>query len=557
MVELRYALQTQSNSKWSARASFQVTPVIQTVRVCKKWGTPLSPTRRVGPKSTLVSATNGNHDRDDSHGHNNSNGRLPKETLPQKKDGDPKRFLNILSNNYGDEHYDILDAPGLNPRPDQLPRTDPIHRFGRAVHRVIAFLFPSLASVELLRRISVTLFMLFLVRVGHYIPIPGLNLNQVFASVDPYVATDATETALNTAATSITSLLTGSYEIPGNIYMLNITPFMTASFALAALQLLPGLRKHMNQLRDEGRAGREVINSYLNMLFINASVVQSFVESGRLLSLALPEVNRKIWLFRFETALTLLAGAAICKWAVQAIDQRGLGDGIGIVIGAGIAVSYVQSTFLQLAQTIMASAPPSPTALAFVLLLALSLVTLVVWVQGMEVRLPLILYSSRKSVTRASHPVLQKLSKGINSTTALAAQNFLPMKLSPSGTRQLLFANFWVGILEGPLSAIGLPNLLANPFAFAALVFVLETVSFADSTPRQLADFLAQNDTGIVGISPGVDTEQFLTLRRMQLKFINAFFIAMVSLLARAVDVTSMLLIGAPIGCLSLLLLVR
>lgn len=543
MWELKLALPTRSRCQWDRRCVL----VTQTVRVYKRkprlsarWQTRLC-------RPTLAPASDGN-------GEEHFKGGLRDNSFPPGgEDQDPERLLNVLTNNYDEGHYDILDAPGLNPRPDQLPRSDPLHRFGRAIHRVVALLFPPLASAELLRRIIVTLFMLFLVRVGHYIPLPDLDLNQVFATID------TTATAHAAEATSLTSLITGSYEIPGNIYMLSITPFMTASLALAALQLLPGLRKHLKQLRDEGRPGREVINGYLNVLFINASVGQAIVESGRLLGLTVIEMNQKKWLFRCETALTLLAGAAICKWAVQAIDQRGLGDGIGIVIGAGIAVSYVQSTFIQLVQTIMSSAPPSTTAMAIVLFIALSLITVVVWVQGMEIRFPLILYSPRKSMIRASHPLLQRLSQGkyLNSATALAEQNFLPMRLSPAGTRQLLFANFWVGLLQAPLAAIGLPNVLANPFAFAALVFVLEAVSFADSTPRQLADFLAQNDTGIVGISPGADTERFLTLRRRQLKFINAFFIATVSLLARAVDVASVLLIGAPIGCLSLLLLVR
>jgi preprotein translocase subunit SecY len=545
MWELKLALPTQSRCQWDRTCSKLHILARKTVRVYKfktrssaSWHSRLC-------KPTLASASTGNSEE-------RFKGGLRDNLFPGGEDQDPKGVVNVLSNNYDDDHYDILDAPGLNPRPDQLPRSDPLHRFGRAIHRVVALVFPSLASIELLRRIMVTLFMLFLVRVGHYIPLPGLDLNQVFATVD------TTATVHTAGATSLTSLITGSYEIPGNIYMLSITPFMTASLALAALQLLPGLRKHLKQLRDEGRPGREVINGYLNVLFINASVGQAIVESGRLLDLTVLEMIQKKWLFRCETALTLLAGAAICKWAVQAIDQRGLGDGIGIVIGAGIAVSYVQSTFLQLAQTIMSTAPPSTTAMAMVLFIVFSLITLVVWVQGMEIRFPLILYSSRKSMIRASHPLLQRLSQGnITSATALAEQNFLPMRLSPAGTRQLLFANFWVGLLQAPLAAIGLPNLLANPFAFAALVFVLEAVSFADSTPRQLADFLAQNDTGIVGISPGADTERFLTLRSRQLKFINAFFIATVSLLARAVDVASALLIGAPIGCLSLLLLVR
>lgn len=149
------------------------------------------------------------------------------------------------------------------------------------------------------------------------------------------------------------------------------------------------------------------------------------------------------------------------------------------------------------------------------------------------------------------------LSRGVDSTAALDAQQLLPLRLSPAGTRQLLFANFWVSTLAAPLEWVGISgNILNNPWAFAALVFVLEAVSIADATPRQAAAFLAQSDAGIRGLSPGLDTERFLALRRRQMKALNAAFIAGVSLVARAVDAVCAGLIGVPLGCLNLLLLV-
>lgn len=204
----------------------------------------------------------------------------------------------------------------------------------------------------------------------------------------------------------------------------------------------------------------------------------------------------------------------------------------------------------------MIAVPPHPLALATALGSCIVLVALVVWVQGIELRLPLTFFFSRRSIARASHPVLQKLSGGRDGHATFESQSLLPIKLSPSGTRQLLFANFWVGLLEGPLSSIGMSNILSNPWAFASLVFVLEAVTFADATPRQLSDFLAQNDVGVRGLSPGIDTERYLASRRRQMKLLNAAFIALVSLAARAVDVGSTLLIGVPLGCLNVLLLV-
>jgi len=463
------------------------------------------------------------------------------------------------------DDWNILDAPGLTPPRSELPKTDPVSRLGRILPSLLSTVIPALGSVELLRRAGVTISMLVLVRIGHYIPIPGLNLPAIMryiASTFTAQGSDFLSRASSAAAggadsqtmpLSMMSLMTGSQELPGNMFLLSITPYMTAYLTISAAQLIPEFRKQMNQLRDQGRQGREIINNYLNSAFVLCAVVQAVVESNKLVGIA--AATTAGWWFKFQTGVTLMAGAVICKFAVQTVEQWGLGDGTGVVIGAGIALSYFKT--LLTVVSVLAAAPPHPAALAAAIGLIFSLVALVVWVQGIELRLPLTFFSSRRASAQSNHPVLRVLSQGIDSTAALDAQQLLPLRLSPAGTRQLLFASFWISTLAAPLEFIGVQaSILSNPWAFAALVFLLEAVSIADATPRQAADFLAQSDTGIQGLSPGVDTERFLSTRRKQMKFLNAAFIAWVSLAARAVDGVCAGLIGVPLGCLNLLLLV-
>eukprot|EP00889_Picochlorum_renovo_P007999 jgi/Picre1/35029/NNA_002494.t1 len=191
--------------------------------------------------------------------------------------------------------------------------------------------------------------------------------------------------------------------------------------------------------------------------------------------------------------------------------------------------------------------------IAAAVLLCFASVVLVTWVQGMELRLPLSFFSARRTenTNQTRHPVVEKLS-----SSSIELQSLFPLRLSPSGTRQLLFANFWASLLDAPLSAIGFPGLLNNPFMFAAMVFVFEALSFADATPKQIASFLAQNDAVIVGLSPGDATKSFLRRRKAQLKFNNAAFIASISLVSRLIDVICFALIGVAPGMLNLLLLV-
>lgn len=228
-----------------------------------------------------------------------------------------------------DDTWNILDSPGLTPPRSQLPRTDPLSRLARALHAALAWIFPPLASAELLRRLAVTLCMLGLVRVGHYIPIPGLDLNLI---LNP-------NSIASGAHLSLTSVLTGSMELPGNMFMLSITPYMTAHFLFAVLQIVPEVRQQMSQLRDQGRAGREIINHYINIAFIICAITQAVVEASKMVPLA---VGAAGWAFKTQAALTLFASAVVCKFAVQTVEQWGLGDGPGIVIGAGIALGKLR-----------------------------------------------------------------------------------------------------------------------------------------------------------------------------------------------------------------------
>ena len=398
--------------------------------------------------------------------------------------------------------------------------------------------------------------MLILTRIGHYIALP--------ATVH---ATDLAEASqLTSLAGSITQ--TAATEIPNNIYLLSITPYMTASLTLAALQLVPEIRRHIESLREEGRSGRETINGYQNILFVVSALIQSI--SYAFYQLALNAAEYTFWV-KVQTAMTLMAGAVLCKFAVQNIDQFGLGDGTGVIIGGGIALAYagfVRDVWTACVEHgwrhVFTGSLVSNLVAGGVLF---GMVLVVVWVQGMSLRLPLTFYTARKGVgdvrdpTRdlddgradasyrdQNNPVIRKLKSAKHS---ISMQSLFPLRLSPSGTRQLLFANFWASLLEPFLG-----TLLQHPINFALLVFCLESLNFADATPKQIATFLAQNDAGIIGLSPGVETREFLRRKKQQLKFVNAAFVASVSLLARVVDLLCARLVGVAPGTLNILLLV-
>lgn len=125
---------------------------------------------------------------------------------------------------------------------------------------------------------------------------------------------------------------------------------MTSSLVLASLNIIPGIRRHFKELRDEGRPGREVINSYLAAVFGLFTVVQAYITSGLLIERALVATEGLngggLLLCRVHVAVTLMAGAVLSKFIVQTIDYWGIGDGTGVFIGTGIALSTVFCYFI-------------------------------------------------------------------------------------------------------------------------------------------------------------------------------------------------------------------
>ena len=98
----------------------------------------------------------------------------------------------------------------------------------------------------------------------------------------------------------------------------------------------------MNELRDQGRQGRETINSYVNIAFVLCALAQCIIEAKRMSPLAAGGIGNSVF-FQIQAATTLFAGAVICKFAVQTVEQWGIGDGPSIVIGAGIALGKLFS----------------------------------------------------------------------------------------------------------------------------------------------------------------------------------------------------------------------
>src|SRR3954468_13129515 len=199
------------------------------------------------------------------------------------------------------------------------------------------------AVSDLRNRVLFTLGLLGVYRIGHHIPTPGVNT-----------------AALAELANQMQNQMFGLYDMfsGGNlsrvtIFALGIMPYISASIIL---QLLTVVWPYLEGLSKEGELGRRKITQYTRYGTILLSVVQSlgialYLEHQTNVAGGLPPVYSPGWFFRFMTVLTLSTGTGFIMWLGEQITERGVGNGMSLIIYAGIVVNFphaVLATFEQM-----------------------------------------------------------------------------------------------------------------------------------------------------------------------------------------------------------------
>src|SRR5450756_3217385 len=199
------------------------------------------------------------------------------------------------------------------------------------------------AVPDLRRRVLFTLGMLGVYRIGHHITVPGVNL----AALD--------ELARQTSNTmfGLYDMFSGGNLSKVTIFALGIMPYISASIIL---QLLTVVWPYLERLSKEGELGRRKITQYTRYGTILLSVVQAlgisiYLENQTRIAGGLPLVYNPGLAFRFMTVLTLTTGTTFIMWLGEQITERGIGNGMSLIIFAGIVVGLpraVIATFEQL-----------------------------------------------------------------------------------------------------------------------------------------------------------------------------------------------------------------
>ncbi|MBI5598527.1 MAG: preprotein translocase subunit SecY [Deltaproteobacteria bacterium] len=347
---------------------------------------------------------------------------------------------------------------------------------------------------ELQRRVLFTLLLLIVYRVGVFIPTPGIDAEALSGFFK-----GARGTLLDFA-----TMFTGGALEHFSVFALGIMPYISASIIL---QLLTVVVPQLEKLSKEGEQGRKKITEYTRYLTVVLSLVQ-----GIMISIGLermtgaagePVVMSAGWGFRVLTAITLTSGTAFIMWLGEQITERGIGNGISLIIFAGILARMPSA--VGNAVTLVRTGEIAFLLMMVLILVMVGVVAFIVFVETGQRRIP-IQYPKRV--------VGRKVMGGDT--------QHLPLKLNTAGVIPPIFASSLIIFPATVASFVDVPavkrvagslspgGILYNVLYVALIIFFSYFYTAIQFNPKDVADNLKKFGGFIPGIRPGTTTSQYI-----------------------------------------------
>ncbi len=366
---------------------------------------------------------------------------------------------------------------------------------------------------ELHKRLIFTVVALVVYRLGTYIPIPGVDAAAFTAAFQDQAA----------GLLGVFNTFSGGAVERMAIFALNVMPYISASIIM---QLMAATVPSLERLKKEGESGRKQINQYTRYLTVGVAALQAL---GVAVSLNNAEgiVQQPGLLFIVSTVITLVGGTLFLMWLGEQVTARGVGNGISLIIFAGI-VAVLPQGFAQ----VLAIAQRDQSA-ALPLLIAVLIVTVILFVVFME---------------RSQRRLLVQYPKRQVGNQMIGGQrSFLPLKLNTAGVIPPIFASSLLflpatiggfsgdGAASGPLAAIqgylgpGQPAFLA--LYAAGIIFFCFFYTSIVFNPEDTADNLRKYGGFLPGIRPGKRTAEHIDYVLTRLTVIGAGYLTLVCLL--------------------------
>jgi preprotein translocase subunit SecY len=367
---------------------------------------------------------------------------------------------------------------------------------------------------ELKRRIIMTFVLLFVYRIGVHIPTPG---------IDGSVLANIMAQQKGSLLGMFDMLVGGGFERL-SVFALGIMPYISASIIL---QLLTVVVPTLERLSKEGEAGRRKITQYTRYGTVVISLIQGFgiaVGLEQMTSSSAQVVYHTGWAFRLMTMVTLTAGTAFLMWLGEQITEKGIGNGISLIIFAGI-IARLPNAFAGTLTLIKAG-----TMNIFVIFLIIALMVLVIgFIIYMET-------SQRRIPVQYAKRVVGRKMYGGQST-------HLPLKMNQAGVIPPIFAS---SLLVGPATIanfiqIGAVKWIATQLSPGSIVYELCYIGLIIFfcffytaivfNPDNVADNMKKYGGYIPGIRPGKKTAEYIEKILSRITFTGAIYISFVCVL--------------------------
>jgi preprotein translocase subunit SecY len=386
--------------------------------------------------------------------------------------------------------------------------------------RKLAEAFRNIFSTpDLRRRVLFALALLAVYRLGAFIPTPGINtelLQQLFEQSKGSVL-------------GIIDLFSGGNFRRLTIFALGIMPYITSSIIL---QLLVVVWPYLERLQKEGELGRRKITQYTRYLTIVLSAFQSFAIARTLIAQSYAGqalVYHPGPRFILMTMLTLTTGSAFIMWLGEQISERGIGNGMSLIIFAGIVVGLPRAVG-DLWEKVRTEQWGSFTPIAILALLALmaAVIAFIVFVEGGQRRIP-VQYAKRVMGRKVMGGQMTYLPLRVNSGGVIPPI-FASSLLTFPQTLALIFQN-----RSSHLQAFG--RMIAWGEPLYTVIYVTLIIFFAFFyvgiifNPTELADNMRKNGGFVPGIRPGRNTSEYINRILTRLTLVGGLYLAIVCLL--------------------------
>ena len=348
---------------------------------------------------------------------------------------------------------------------------------------------------DLQKRILFTLFALIVFKIGTAITVPGVKINTSSSSI-----------------LEIINAMSGGAFQNASIFALSVTPYITAQIIIQLLSM--DIVPYLSELNKQGGVGRRKMNQIVRVTGIILAFIQGYMYSFAYIKSGSP-VDYILY------SLILTAGTALLMWIGDQITNKGVGNGMSLIIMAGI-INVLPSMFYNLWDRLIGDNFIGIITFVAFILIFIAIIVGVIFIESAERRLP-IQYANK-------------------STSTTANQNYIPFKLNSAGVIPVIFASAILAIpqilssfIKNGSFSLFLSKYLVYSSNTGLIIYILLILlftyfyTFMQLKPKELAENLNKNGGYIPGVRPGKETLTYISSVLKKITVVGGLFLALLA----------------------------